>query len=140
MHAPPDRFRQQFADAMPLMLSLFVLHDPHLMALVQKSGLLAKLAPVVKAFIAAPGSSITVSLAPPTPVALPAIEKAAQETPGSLISMLGLTVAGTATPPSPAGVANAPATATTAKPRSAAICGRVPRRSRAGYSGRFRRM
>ena len=92
MHAPPEKFRQQFADALPLMMSLFVLNDPQISALVRQSGLLAKLAPVVKAFIASPGSSITVSLAPPTPLPLPAIAQAAEEKPETLVDLLGLTV------------------------------------------------
>ncbi len=92
MHAPPEKFRQQFADALPLMMSLFVLNDPQISALVRQSGLLAKLAPVVKAFIASPGSSITVSFAPPTPLPLPAIAQAAEEKPETLVDLLGLTV------------------------------------------------
>jgi len=116
MHASPDKFRQQFADAMPLMLSLFVLHDPKVATIVRQSGILAKLAPVVKAFVAAPGSSITVSMAPPTPVAFSAISAAADGDPASLVTMLGLTAAGSATPPpaapnkAPAGGAVAPTT------------------------------
>ena len=38
MHAKPETFRQQFADAMPLLLSLFVLHDPKVAALVRETG------------------------------------------------------------------------------------------------------
>ena len=98
MHANPDKFRQQFADAMPLLLSLFVLHDPKVATLVRKSGILAKLAPVVKAFVAAPGSSISVSLAPPTPVDFPTIAATADKDPASLLTMLGMTVASSAAP------------------------------------------
>ncbi len=99
MHAKPETFREQFASAMPLLLSLFVLNDPKVATVVRKSGILAKLAPVVKAFVGAPGSSITVSLAPPTPVALPAIAEAADKEPETLTTMLGLTVSSSATPP-----------------------------------------
>ncbi len=99
MHAPPEKFRQQFADAMPLMLSLFVLNDPQLATLVRQSGIVAKLAPVVKAFVAAPGSSITVSLAPPTPVGFADITQAAEEKPETLIDILGFSVAGSGTAP-----------------------------------------
>ncbi len=98
MHAKPETFRQQFASALPLLLSLYVLHDPKVATLVRKSGILATLAPVVKAFVAAPGSSVTVSLAPPTPVALSAISAAADADPASLTTMLGLTAASSATP------------------------------------------
>ncbi len=98
MHANPQTFRQQFATAMPLLLSLFVLHDPKVATLVRKSGILAKLAPVVKDFVAAPGSSVTLSLAPPTPVAFPAISAAAENDPASLVTMLGLTVDSSAAP------------------------------------------
>jgi hypothetical protein len=103
MHANPEKFRQQFADAMPLLLTLFVLHDPKVAAIVRETGILATLAPVVKAFIAAPGSSITVSLAPPKPVALPAIAAAAQDEPASLVTLLGLTVDSSAKPPPDSG-------------------------------------
>ncbi len=94
---------------MPLLLSLFVLHDPKVAAVVRESGILATLAPVVKAFIAAPGSSITVALAPPTPVAFPAITLAVQNEPASLITLLGLTVGSSAMPPpGPGGTTPAP--------------------------------
>jgi hypothetical protein len=99
MHAKPETFRQQFAGAMPLLLSLFVLHDPKLAALVNKTQILAKLAPVVKAFIAAPGSSITVALKPPKPVDFQTISAAADNEPDSLITVLGFSVSGSATPP-----------------------------------------
>ncbi len=99
MHANPKTFREQFANAMPLLLSLFVLHDQKVAAIVRQSGILAKLAPVVKAFVAAPGASITVALAPPTPVAFPAIAEAANKEPASLLTMLGLTVDSSAAPP-----------------------------------------
>lgn len=99
MHAKPETFRQQFADAMPLLLSLFVLNDPKVTALVRETGILARLAPVVKAFVAAPGSSITVALKPPEPVAIATISDAADNAPASLITMLGMTVGSSAMPP-----------------------------------------
>ncbi len=99
MHAKPETFRQQFASAMPLLLSLFVLNDPKVAALVRQSGILATLAPVVKAFVAAPGSSVTISLAPPTPVPLPAIAQAADKEPASLITLLGLSATSSAMQP-----------------------------------------
>ena len=108
MHADPEKFRQQFADAMPLLLSLFVLHDPKVSAIVRETGIMATMAPVVKAFIAAPGSSITVSMAPPTAVSLPVIAQTLQDDPASLITLLGLSFdspalkdGGTVNPPSP---------------------------------------
>ncbi len=108
MHADPAKFRQQFADAMPLLLSLFVLHDPKIAALVRETGVLATLAPVVKAFVAAPGSSITVAMTPPAPVAVPAILAAAQNEPASLIPLLGLSFE-TSAPPAKGAPATPPA-------------------------------
>ncbi len=99
MHAKPDTFREQFAGAMPLLLSLFVLHDPKVATLVRKSGILATLAPAVKAFVGAPGSSITLALAPPTPVDFSAITAAAQDKPETLFDLLGLTVTSSAASP-----------------------------------------
>lgn len=99
MHAPPDTFRQRFASIMPLVLSLFVLHDPKVAALVRDTGILAKLAPVVKAFVASPGSSIAISLAPPTPVTFSAISAAADNEPATLLDMLGLTAESSAKAP-----------------------------------------
>ncbi len=119
MHAKPETFRQQFASAMPLLLSLFVLHDPKVTAIVGKSRILAELAPVVKAFVAAPGSSITVSLAPPTPVAFAAISAAADTDPASLIAMLGLTAASSAAAPATVDKAATPADGATQSPAPA---------------------
>jgi hypothetical protein len=99
MHAKPETFRRQFADAMPLLLSLFVLHDPKVAALVRETKILATLAPAVKAFVGAPGSSISVSLAPPKPVDFPTIAATADTNPASLTTMLGLTVGSSALPP-----------------------------------------
>ena len=96
MKAPPDKFRAQFADAMPFLLSMTVLTDPQLMAAVNKSGLLAKLTPAVKTFIAEPGSSITVTLTPPKPVSIPAITAAAENAPDTLAELLGIDISGEA--------------------------------------------
>jgi hypothetical protein len=118
MHAPPEKFRQQFADAMPLLLSVFVMNDPQLTALVRESGLLVKLAPVVKAFVASPGSSLTVNLAPSNPIGLADIAQAAAEKPDGLIELLGLTVATTGTLPGGGASPAAPAAPATPAPES----------------------
>ncbi len=94
MNAPVGLFRDQFADAMPFLLSIAVQNDPQLMAIVNKSGLFKQLTPVVRDFVANPGSTITVSLAPPSPIALQAITDAVANTPERLVEMLGLTIAG----------------------------------------------
>jgi hypothetical protein len=112
MKAPPDRFRQQFADAMPFLLSMSALNDPKLMAIVQQSGLLARLAPVVKEFVASPGASVTVTLAPPSPLSLAAIGEASEKAPNTLVQVLGLSVSGKAPPtptPDPAPTVDTPA-------------------------------
>ena len=94
MNAPVGMFRDQFADAMPFLLSVAVQNDPQLMAIVNKSGLFKQLTPVVRDFVANPGSSITVSLAPPSPIALQAITDAVESTPERVVEMLGLTITG----------------------------------------------
>jgi hypothetical protein len=94
MNAPVGMFRDQFADAMPFLLSLAVQNDPKLMAIINQSGLFKQLTPVVRDFIANPGSSITVSLAPPTPVRIEAIGFAVENTPNRVVEMLGLTISG----------------------------------------------
>lgn len=94
MNAPVGLFRDQFADAMPFLLSIAVQNDPQLMAIVNKSGLFKQLTPVVRDFVANPGSSITVSLAPPSPIALQAITDAVESTPERVVEMLGLTITG----------------------------------------------
>lgn len=99
MKAPPDKFRQQFADAMPFLLSISALNNPQFMAIVQKSGLLGKLTPVVKEFVAIPGSSITVSASPAIPVPLPRIAATTQDAPDTLVELLGITISGEAAPP-----------------------------------------
>jgi hypothetical protein len=92
MNAPVGLFRDQFADAMPFLLSVAVQNDPQLMAIVNKSGLFKQLTPAVRDFVANPGSSITVSLAPPTPIALQAITDAVENTPDRVVNILGLTI------------------------------------------------
>lgn len=94
MNAPVGMFRDQFADAMPFLLSIAVQNDPKLMAIVNQSGLFKQLTPVVRDFVANPGSSIIVSLAPPEPVALEAIGFAVENTPNRVVEMLGLTISG----------------------------------------------
>jgi len=94
MNAPVGLFRDQFADAMPFLLSIAVQNDPQLMAIVNKSGLFKQLTPVVRDFVANPGSTITVSLAPPSPIALQAITDAVANTPERVVEMLGLTITG----------------------------------------------
>ncbi|MBZ0229924.1 MAG: hypothetical protein K8F58_15935, partial [Bauldia sp.] len=94
-----DKFRQQFADAMPFLLSISALNNPQFMAIVQKSGLLGKLTPVVKEFVAIPGSSITVSASPAIPVPLPRIAATTQDAPDTLVELLGITISGEAAPP-----------------------------------------
>ena len=109
MNAPVGMFRDQFADAMPFLLSVAVQNDPQLMAIVNKSGLFKQLTPVVRDFVANPGSSITVSLAPPSPVALQAITDAVENTPERVVEMLGLTITGEEEPRSGADRARAAA-------------------------------
>jgi hypothetical protein len=94
MNAPVSLFRDQFADAMPFLLSIAVQNDSQLMAIVNQSGLFKQLTPVVRDFVANPGSSITVSLAPPTPIALEAIGNAVENTPNRVVELLGLTITG----------------------------------------------
>lgn len=102
MNAPVGLFRDQFADAMPFLLSIAVQNDPKLMAIVNQSGLFKQLTPVVRDFVANPGSSITISLAPPTPIALAAIGEAVENTPSRMVEMLGLTITGEkGAPPAP---------------------------------------
>ncbi len=103
MNAPPGLFRDQFADAMPFLLSIAVQNDPQLMAIVNQSGLFKQLTPIVRDFVANPGSSITVALDPPTPVRLEAIGTAVENTPKEVVGLLGLTISGekgTLPPPS----------------------------------------
>ena len=108
MHAPAAKFRQQFADAIPFLLTLTALNDPKFMALVKQSGLLARLQPVLKAFIATPGSSITIKLAPPTPLTVAEVTKAADATPERLADLVGLSISTTGTMPAPAPAPQSP--------------------------------
>jgi hypothetical protein len=112
MKAPPDKFRQQFADAMPFLLSISALNDPKFLAIVQKSGLMKQLQPAVKEFVGTPGSSITVTVAPTTPVPLSEITRITNDAPDTLVSVLGLSVSGEA--------GAAPAPAPSAEPAPAA--------------------
>ncbi|MCB1501622.1 MAG: hypothetical protein KDK07_17850 [Bauldia sp.] len=98
MHAPAGAFRDQFADAMPFLLSIAVQNDPKLLAIVNRSGLFKKLTPVVRDFVANPGSSIIITLSPPTPVALAAIGDAVENTPDKVVEMLGLDITGEKAP------------------------------------------
>jgi len=106
MNAPAGLFRDQFADAMPFLLSVAVQNDPQLMAIVNQSGLFKQLTPVVRDFVANPGSSITVSLDPPAPVAFKAITEAVENAPKDVVPLLGLTITGAkgtlSPPPEPA--------------------------------------
>ena len=94
MHAPVGMFRDQFADAMPFLLSVAVQNDPKLMAIVNRSGLFKQLTPVVRDFVANPGSSISVTLAPPAPIAFQAITDAVENTPDRVVELLGLSISG----------------------------------------------
>lgn len=102
MHFPPDKIRQQFADALPFLLSVTVLTDPTMMKIFRQSGLLGKVTPAIKTFMAAPGSSITVTLAPPKPVPLESIAPAVETAPETVVDMLGFSMSADAGPaPSP---------------------------------------
>jgi hypothetical protein len=111
MRVPADKFRQQFADALPFLLSISALNNPAIMAIVKQSGLLTKLTPAIKTFVAAPGSLI-LSLAPATPVSLAAITAAAEAAPETLPALLNLSITAepAAKPPgAPSPAAPAPA-------------------------------
>ena len=89
MKVPPDKFRQQFADALPLLLTLAAVNDPQLMAIVKESGLLPKLTPVIKQFVATPGAFV-ITAAPAAPVPIAALAAAANEAPETVPSLLNL--------------------------------------------------
>jgi hypothetical protein len=89
---PPDKIRQQFADALPFLLSITVLTDPTMMKIFRQSGLLGKVTPAIKAFMATPGSSITATFAPVKPVALETIAPMVQTTPETVIDALGFSL------------------------------------------------
>ncbi len=110
-NVPLDQFRQQFAGAIPLLLSWGAASNPQLAALVRELGLLPQITPAVSQLVAAPGGSITFTLSPSSPVPLMSIPNVAQTAPEKLAGLLGLTVTGEpgAAPP-PAAPAPAPAT------------------------------
>jgi hypothetical protein len=86
----PEKFRDQFARGLPFML-----------AFVGNRDFLAKATPVLQDFIRSPGT-ITVTAAPPQPVALSAVIAAARGQPFSLPTLLGLSLTGTPGPKPPA--------------------------------------
>jgi len=92
MKVPPDKFRQQFADALPFLLSISALNDPTLMTILRQSGLLQKLTPAVKTFVAEPSGSLTLTMAPTQPVGLATVAEAAQKAPETLIGLLNLSI------------------------------------------------
>jgi hypothetical protein len=109
---PPDKIRQQFADALPFLLSITVLTDPTMMKIFRQSGLLGKVTPAIKAFMATPGSSITATFAPVKPVALESIAPMVQTTPETVIDALGFSLSSdgkAVSPPAPAPAPAAPA-------------------------------
>ncbi|CAN5204424.1 hypothetical protein BH10PSE9_BH10PSE9_07020 [soil metagenome] len=113
LKAPPARFRQQFADAIPFLLTLTALNDPKIMALVKQSGVLAKVTPALKAFIASPSSSITVKLTPTAPLSIPDIAATADKAPEKLVDLLGLSISSTGTLPAAAPAPQQPQQPTT---------------------------
>ncbi len=101
LKVPQDKFRQQFADALPFLLSLSALNDPTLMTMIRQSGLLKKLAPALKTFIAEPSGSLTLTVAPTQPVKLVDVLDAAQKAPENLIGLLNLSFSAEAGKPAP---------------------------------------
>ncbi len=100
--APPDKFRQQFADALPGLLLFSGLNNPTLMTALRQSGFLQKLTPAIKTFVAEPSGTITFAMTPAQPVGVAAIAEAAQKAPETLIGLLNLSVGaepGVAPPP-----------------------------------------
>ena len=88
--ADPVKFREQFANGLPFMLTF--LGD---------RALQAQLAPVLQTFVKT-GGSITATVAPSAPLALSALALAAQTSPFSLFGLLAATITGTAgTAPAP---------------------------------------
>ncbi|MEO8667097.1 MAG: hypothetical protein ABI399_01160 [Bauldia sp.] len=80
--ADPEKLRKQLATAVPFMLG-FLGNPPF-----QK-----EVGPVLKAFLLAPGT-ITATLAPPAPVAIPDISKTILSAPQDLPTLLGINVTG----------------------------------------------
>ncbi|HZP20985.1 MAG TPA: hypothetical protein VFB16_12355 [Bauldia sp.] len=91
MKVPPEKFRAQFADALPFLLTMSPIDDPTVMAIIRQSGILGKLAPAMKTFIATQGSLILTML-PAAPVGLPALAQAAETDPASLPGLLNLAI------------------------------------------------
>ncbi len=112
MKVPPEKFREQFAAALPFLISISPINDPTILAIIKQSGLLAKIGPAVKTFVAGPGT-LTISLAPPTPVGIGQIAEAASNAPQTLPDLLNLTLTAT---PSTTPQAPAPAPAPTDAP------------------------
>jgi hypothetical protein len=106
--ADPDKLRTQLATAVPFMLG-FLGNPPF-----QK-----QVGPVLKAFLLAPGT-ITATIAPPAPVAIPDISRTIVNAPQDLPNLLGISIKGepAAAPsaPAPQKPANSPAPATTPDP------------------------
>jgi hypothetical protein len=99
--APPDEFRHQFADALPGLLTMSGSSDQPFLAALRQSGLLEKLTPAVKTFVAEPFGSLTLAVSPTQPVSLIALAQTAETAPADLIEALNLSVSaepGTATP------------------------------------------
>jgi hypothetical protein len=89
MKVPPEKFREQFAAALPFLISISPINDPTILAIIKQSGLLAKLGPAVKTFVAGPGS-LVISMAPVAPVGIAAIADAANNAPQTLPDLLNL--------------------------------------------------
>jgi len=90
--APPDKFRQQFADALPGLLLFSGMTNPQLMTTLRQSGFLQKLTPALKTFVAEPSGTITFTLAPAEPVGVAAIAEALQNAPETLVGLVNLSV------------------------------------------------
>jgi hypothetical protein len=108
LKAPPDKFRKQFADALPFLLSMSALKNPALLTMIRQSGLLQKLTPALKTFIGEPGGTLTLTMAPPAPVELKAISDAAEKAPETLVGLLNLSFTAEAGKPAPTPAENAP--------------------------------
>jgi hypothetical protein len=108
MKAPPDKFRRQFVDALPFLLSMSAVSNPALMTTLRQSGLLPKLTPALKTFVGEPGGSLTVTMAPSTPVGLAAATEAADKAPETLINLLNVSFSAAAGKPATAPADKAP--------------------------------
>jgi hypothetical protein len=87
--ADPEKLRKQLATALPFMLGF--LGNPAF----QK-----QVAPILKAFMLAPGT-ITATLAPPSPVAIPDITRMIFSAPQELPDLLGISIKGDPAPAAP---------------------------------------